>query len=511
MRDYYWLLRLAIIVVLALLVTDYLFPHAFADNTTGSYVITDEPVYIPHPHYRLPEQGAVVYINDTVDISGQGWGSGIAWYGKYGEYAYPYYIYTFSPYPRDVRNFYLDPKIFAGKAGMWYQYYGNDTERNGNLAAFYLREAYRNQTISYPNGTVIESGMLISNVTMDKIIPKPSVLPEVHVSDYLLAHGDSLQTNYTRMWVFGRVDSIYAHEGNLSIPEVESLTLGSYKLVSQEAGVNTILEVGYDPQTHSFTSPWKRVQDVSIYGSQPMLDIDRFYQMIQGGTDDKIQTYNMEIEEPAVSIVSIDEVDVGSRIPIAWEPGMTLLDIRGYSNAQNDTEITLVMDPDTQTVRTLVAHTYTTRTIKTSPGNKSMYQVYIPINKNQMPNGIHTITVTTAIGGNMHYNFPISELPPDSYVPNATLKYIGDENPWKPNLTIPDPIVIVNTVTVIQTITIPVTPSQESVDAAQTKALMDTADYYTRTGVSIIGIVAIVYFAGRFLYRVYQKRRWYRK
>jgi hypothetical protein len=226
------------------------------------------------------------------------------------------------------------------------------------------------------------------------------------------------------------------------------------------------------------------------------------------GTDDKIQTFNLVIEEPAVSIVSIDEVDVGNRIPIAWEPGMTLLDVRGYSNVQNDITITVVMDPDIQTARTINANTWPTKAIKTSPGNKSMYQVYIPINKNEMPNGMHTIYVSTAIGGTMRADFPISELPPDSYVPNATLKYIGDENPWKPNLTIPDPIVVVQTQIIEKTIIKEVPQSNETVYEQQKKALDDKVIESGVLVVELVGGLAISFLIVRFAYRTWKRKGW---
>ena len=515
MRDLKWILKILLFAVLALVSISILFPQAFADNVTfgdnQSYVVVmDQPTYPLYPTYRI-YQGQDVYVNDTIDISGQGWGSGLSWYGRYQEYDTPQYIYEFTPYKHDVQNFWLNPTIFDGKSGVWYQYYGNQTERNGNLVAFRVVNAYRNATWTFPNGTVIVKSEGISNKIDGIEIPPTSVLPEIHISDYVVAHGDPLPTSFSKLWVFGRVDSIYNSGGNLTIPQILSLENGYYKIVSHEAGLNTIFEVGYNADTKTFTSPWKNVQDVSIYGSQPMLDIDRFYQMIRG-TDDKIQTFNLVIEEPAISIVSIDDVDVGNRIPIAWQPGMTLLDIRGYSNVQNDTTITVVMDPDIQTVRTIKANTWYRKTTRTSPGNKSMYQIYIPINKNQMPNGIHTITVTTAIGGSMNYDFPISELPADSYSPNMTsyghLKYVGNENPWKPNLTIADPIIIEKEKVVVKEIIKEVAPSNETIYEQQKKAVDETASVIIGYGIVGVAIIGGLYLVGRFAYRTWKRKGW---
>jgi hypothetical protein len=239
------------------------------------------------------------------------------------------------------------------------------------------------------------------------------------------------------------------------------------------------------------TSPWKGVDDESILGSQPMLDIDKFYWMVKK-TDDKIQTYNLDIEEPAISVVSINEVDVGSRIPVAYQPGMTLLDVRGYTNTAAGTKLTFIMDPDTHNARELKEVTFTTTATRSSQGNQSMYQVYIPINKNQMWNGIHTLKAMTALGGSMLYDFPISELPADSFVPNATLKYIGDENPWKPNMTIADPIIVEKEKIVVKEVIVEVTPDPQVLYEQELKARQKVADDFYNKATEIVTIVVIV-------------------
>jgi len=511
-RDLKWILKILLFAVLALVVISVIFPQAFAEEINNSYVIVDQPTYPLHPTYRIA-QGQDVYVNDTIDIAGMGWGTGLSWYGRYQEFTQPQYIYEFTPYKHDVQNFWLNPAIFDGKSGVWYQYYGNQTERNGNLVAFRVVNTYRNATWTFPNGTVMVKPEGISNQTYGIETPPTPILPEIHVNDYVVAHGDPLPTTFSKLWVFGRVDSIYNSGGNLTIPQILSLENGYYKIVSHDAGKNAIYDMGYNPDIDAL---WRNIYDpikgariasLSISGIQPMLVLDMIKDIVVN-TDDKIQTFNLVIEEPAVSVVSIDEVDVGNRIPIAWQPGMTLLDIRGYSNVQNDTTITVVMDPDIQTVRTIKANTWYGKTIRTSPGSKSMYQVYIPINKNEMPNGMHTITVTTAIGASMNYDFPISELPADSYVPNATLKYIMGENPWKPNLTIADPIIIEKEKVVVKEIVKEVAPSNETVYEQQRKALDDKVMESSILIVELAGGLAVAFLIVRFAYRTWKRKGW---
>jgi hypothetical protein len=525
MRDLKYILGILIAAIAILLIVNWMFPGVSAianvTNTTNvtisnsSFVISDEPTYGFTPEYRLDAQGGTVYINDTIDNRGQGWNKALAWYGKYSESDDARYIldYNYDPYStKNPKHFYIDPAIFSGRSGAWYQYYGNATERNGNLIAFVVKEEYRNYTMTLPNGEVFNMSMAISNSSrpVDAPIPKEQIMPEVPVTGYLIPHGESLTTNLSKVWLFGNTKGLYDRTGDISKADIQSLPVGSYKLVKQEPGNNTIIEVGYDSTTNQLTSPWKGIASIPIDGLQPMMVLDQFVNM-ERKTDDKIETYNMEIQEPDITINKIDEVDVGTRIQIKYEPGLTLLDVRGYSNVANGTKLYFVMDPDKQTVRSIERNTFITEAIKTSPGNKSYYRMYIPINKNTMYNGIHTIKAYTDIGGSVYSDFPVSEMPADSYVPNASLKYIGDSNPWKPNMTIPDPIIVVQTQRIVEYVKVNVTPEPEALNAAQKKAVAEKVGEIVTDGI-IIGVVILgLFLVGRYLYRVNQKRKWYRK
>ena len=478
MKQYLLLLTLLLLLILPVVAEGTTVEGGYAivtyENTTvalNPYAITPPPSYPPTPHYRLPSQGADVYVNDTVDLFGSGWAEGVAWYGHWGEYTNPKYIREFTGY-KDEKNFYIDPAIFEDKWGMWYQYYGNASERNGNLALFFVKAGKRSVTTTYPNGTVLNATIGINNASTGYVKPVVKVLPDVRVSDYNLARGDSFDTGFGRIWVFGRTVGYYAHSGTLNVSEVNAMEPGTYKLAQQTAGANGIMEVNYDAENYLLFSPWKSVPNVSVYGSQPLLDIDKVTAMI-AKSDDILTFYSLEVSMPSITIDSIDEVDVGSRIPVVYTPGMTLLDIRGYTNVAANSTLSFILDPDKQTPRTIKSNTYKTSAKRTDPGLMGTYQVYIPVNKNDMPNGMHTVLATSAIGASMKYDFPVNELPADSYAPNMTsygrLKYIGDENPWKPNLTIPEPIIITQTPIIVEKvveITIPVTPSQESLDQA---------------------------------------------
>lgn len=503
MRDLVWIAKWLVLSLLGLALIAGI--HAHADNVTTnitlnqSYVEVVENSYPYHEPYRI-DQGQTVYINDTIDIAGMGHGKlQLAWYGKYSEYDSPQYIITTSLFKRELINFWVTPEIFESRVGPWYQYYGNETERNGNLEAFRVSDRARNVTTPFTNAT--------SEIEKKPIYAAP--LPEKHISDYVVARGDPLTINSSRVWIFGTLDGIYSHGGYFSESEIGNLDLGSYKIVLQDPGRNGIFEVNYDAKTQMLTSPWKNVPDQSVAGSQPMLDIDKFYQRIKS-TDDQVQTFNLEVQMPEIYVDSIDEVAVGSRIPVAYEPGMTLLDVRGYTNSANGSVVTAVLDPGIQTARTLAKSSYATMAIREHPGSMSSYQVYIPINKNQMPNGMHTVKVITTIGSSMLHDFPVSELPADSFVPNATLKYIGDRNPWVPTPT-PEVITRVETKVVEKIVMVEVTPPHEMIDAAQRSAVENVVVESIILVVKILTVVIFLYLAVRFGYRVYARLRWNKK
>lgn len=490
-RDLKWIILL-LLACFAILVIVSAVSAEEQDDFSGSYAVSDTD-YPYYPPYRLPYQGADVYVNDTVDISGQGWGSGIAWYGRYGEYDLPQYIREFTPYPIDQRRFYLDPVWAAGRSGYWYQYYGNTTERHGNIVSFKLIDAYR------PVENATEN--IAANVTPEIKFPD-FIVPEKHVADYLIAKGDSLTINESRIWIFGRVDGFYGIPGELNESQIQDLESGSYTIILQKPGNNTISDVGYNPDKGAL---WKTVYNelygtsiitVDINALQPRLTMEHFIEMI-GQTDDQIQTLTLDIEEPVISIVSIDDVDVGNRIPVAYEPGMTLLDVRGYTNTANGTLLTFVMDADKQTPRTIKENTYTTEAVGENIGDMRYYHVFIPINKNSMPNGIHTITASTELGGSMYYDFPISELPADSFVPNATIKYMGDRNPWIPT---PPPEIRVQiqreTVVVTQQITVQITPSEAQI-SEEAQRIVDEQNRKNETMmvIAVVAVFGLVFFA----------------
>jgi hypothetical protein len=217
----------------------------------------------------------------------------------------------------------------------------------------------------------------------------------------------------------------------------------------------------------------------------------KFKEML-AGTDDKVFEYSMVLEEPYITINRAGEI---------WHNGRTVLDVRGYTNVANGTPITVTLDENN-----FVDYKASTTAVRTSPGNLSYYRAYVPLDyENLAANAMnHTLIARTDVGGSIQKDFKISVMPADSFRPNATLKYIEDRNPFVPTPT-PEVITVIKTQVVIQTITVPVTPTNETVYAQQRKAQEDVT--YNWLSLAAIALVALVVLIGGGLYAMRVWRR----
>jgi hypothetical protein len=516
-------LRTAVLLFLIAIGLSLLVGYATSDNVTinstvGSYVVVQlpstyntSPFSPPQPPYRIA-QGQDVYLNDTIDITGEGWGRGIAWYGTYGEYDDPQYVYEFSDFSPhgELSHFWIDPSIFAQRLGMWYEYYGNATETRGNLNAFKVIAGYRNSTLTFPNGTVVNQSVGISPTQTPRVFPQESVLPEVHVADYLLAIGDPLIVKtygQAQVWIFGRVDKAYGttNTDNMTFDAktFENFEPGSYTMVVQHPGNNTDFDVRFNNNTLEYKNGWNGVQNVDVSGLQPRMILSRLLQILES-TDDTYQTYTVEIQQPEIRVVSIDDIWLKSKMDefhIDNNVDVTFKDIRGYTNLQNGTNLTVALDKTR-----FVTHAQTWRSAN---GNRTMFQAYVPIIWDTIPLGTHTVTVSGPPGAYVDANFPVELLPADSYRPNATLKYTGDENPWKPNLTTPTPVIITQVVT--QVVVVTVTPSQDQIKQKSMDAVMQIISDNVVPVVEVVAGVLIGFLIVRFVYRAGKRRMWLKK
>ncbi len=461
------------IIVLIGIVT----PHVFAANE--SYV---EVLYPPTPGVTpipMVEQGATVYVGDYIDVSGvvPPYPQLAYWDGHDMYDALPSYNITMPDRKIGYYQFYLDPEVFGSRLGKWYKY-DNKFERSGYNVAFIVQKRNFNGTMTFPNGTIRTTTESINATYYPVVTPTPQIVPEQYVSDYVVARGDPLIINTlgeSKVWVFGNKVGIFDRISSsnttiLGIGEVWGLEIGRYELVIQYPGRNGIFEASYNNKTDRLVSPWKNVNDIPLTGLTPTLVSQRLKSMV-AGTDDKYETYKIEVQEPSIRISDMVQRPLANRPDFHITPDdgeVSMWDVRGYTNVMEGSTLTFYMDKDLQNARTINQSTYTTVAKGSNPGNLRYFQVYIPIFWNRLTDGIHTVSGTTPIGGNVVSNFPVSTMPADSFRPNATLKYINDENPWKPNLTTPTPV-IVQVPGPTQIVTVVVTPSEEQVVEAQRK------------------------------------------
>jgi hypothetical protein len=425
----------------------YLFPSVSAAD--------DSPYGEPLKYVPRIAQGDTVYLNETIDISGAtGWAGPdgefrVAYYGQYvddptpGELD-PSYVLTLPGKAHSLSvasqyRYWFDPAIFGDKTGgYWYQFISNTSTMNGNEGSGNLR-AFRVMWGKRPaaNATVFK------NVTYEApVIELGTLLPEVKVADYLVARGDPLDLAGLgeRFWVFGRIDGIYDYR-KTTIPaaNISRMEPGTYTIVVPRPGPNTIWEASY---MRDYKGEWLvpglyGKEPVLISGLQPLVVFTKFKEMLKG-TDDNYDDYRLEIEEPTITLDSVDELN---------STGM--YDIRGYTNAAAGTLITVTLDEDKSYVKLIKFRTTSSPAVRSSPGNMSQWQVLMPIHYDELSglsgNQQHTLTARSALGGIVYKDFWVATAPEGLQKAPASIKYTSDRNPFVPT---PTPEIVKVTVTV---------------------------------------------------------------
>lgn len=454
-------------------------------------------------------QGSTVYINDTVDISGAtGWATQIAYYGKYSEPsdAYPIQIYDLPGLAHTSKEsqyyYWIDPAKFSKYPGMWYQYYGQiDTstyDEHGNLAVFYV-DAVKPVWINETTYTVSTSNVTIVNVTPQ--LP----LPEKHISDYLIARGDKFNitiTNQSNVWLFGRINGLYNYQsaGNgvvINESLIQGFEPGGYTVLLQTMkDPSGYFTVKFDSKTNEinyFDANTFTINKLSIDGFSPQVTLDKLVKIFPSSKD-SFELKKLEVQDPSITTSRVDRIYVG---------GKSVLDICGYTNVAPTTKIWLVWDQDRQTPQTLPLYNFTGNALGTFDGNMRQYRIIIPFDPDNTPDGIHTITAYTAIGGYAEYDVPVISLPADSYKPNETIRYISGRNPWVPNVTVTVTIPVPGPTQIIYQ---QLTPSVDQIRSEAQKLVdkqnaANTADaFWVAIIILVLGVI------GWFLWSV--KRAW---
>lgn len=473
-----------------------------AENS--SYILVGEPVDIPTPIPTLVPyigQGDVVYVGDTIDISGVlAPYPGLAYWDGFDMYdSVPTYNMTMPDGKRSYYHFYLDPAIFSERLGKWMKYDGHFEKQGNNIAFIVAPARAKNSTMTFPNGTTVNlSEIQKQNYTPLNVKPAP-LLPEKHVADYVVAKGDDLvlpDGDY-HVWIFGRVSGIYSEPShNITIAQINGLENGDYDIVFQYPGNNTIYDAACDKDCKNLVPGLYGKKPVDVEGYQPSVVYAKLKEMLVG-TDDTLVKYSLQVDMPYITINQADEIEYVTR---------SALNVRGYSNVKNGTVINVSLDELTMQFKYYPLWYSEGVAVQTSRGNLSYYSVNVPFDYDELAADArnHTLTARTAHGGQVQKDFKISVMPADSYRPNATLKYIENRNPFIPTPT-PEIVTKIETKIVTQTITIPVTPSNETVYEQQHKAQADVADSTLKFVVGAIVALLIVVGAALYALRVWRR------
>ena len=469
-------------------------------------------------------QGDTVYVNDTIDLSGVvAPYPELAYWNGYDMYdSKPSYIWVLNDTRKAYYDFYLDPSVFTTRTGKWYKYDPDiGFESHGNNLAFVVYpQVFKNSTLRMQNGTLFNlSEYLTGNYTGTEPLFSPPV-PLKHVSDYVIAVGDSFTVSTqqeTRMWLFGRINGVYAYNAtNATIINVSSSVLsgfepGDYKLVTQTIGNgSTNFTVQYNAANNAiewFDPVSFTIKSINALGLTPSVLLDKFKEIMPDTRDD-FHTYNVTLQTPSVEVYSINQIpgianytytEAGT---IAYNTNSTAIEVRGYTNVKVGTILTFILDESKQTSRTLKQYTTTAVVGGTNnPGDMRWFDAAIPLDIYNLKPGVHTVTVYTPLStGSTSVSFNIYESPASSYVPNATIRYIGG------NEFVPTPTPVVQTVTQIVTVPVPVevkvTPSDDQVKAQQTIIVNESINAWVDTIVIAgITIVAVWYLISLYLRR----------
>jgi hypothetical protein len=445
--------------------------------------------------YERITQGSTVYVGEHYDVAGAtGWCTQIAYYGRYVDDPTdmsPVQIYDLPGLTHTSKEsqyyYWIDPAKFGQYPGMWYQYYGNISgdESHGNLEVFYV------DTVKpfWINDTAYTTPP--SNVTVVNMTPQLP-LPDKHIADYLIARGDvfniSVDQN-TNAWLFGRINGLYNYQssgGEIIINEslVRGFEPGSYTVLLQTMkDPNGYFTVSFDRKTNEikyFDAGSFTVNRLNIDGFSPQVTLEKLKQIFPSSKD-YFELKKLEIQDPALTISRIDRIYVS---------GKSVLDICGYTNVAPGTKIWLIWDEEKQTPRTLPSYNFTGAALGNFDGNMRQYRIIMPFDPENTPDGIHPITARTEIGGYAVYDLPVFSYPADSYKPNETVRYIADRNPWVPTPT-PEVITVKEKVTVIQTVTVKVSPPDSQVKAQQQIIFNEWVDSTLKLILGIVGFLVI--------------------
>lgn len=450
----------------------------------------------PASAYPRVPQGGIVYWNETYDISGVAAGY------KYLVYTNPLttafaadnesitYMIELPQQKEPYYNFTITSDPFESRTGYWFRYNGDwDSHVNNRAFRVVLERPPANYT---PNATERQELALP---------PAPPIVPERHISDYLVVRGDPFVVDYNwseaSIWLFGRVTGIYDRRvvngtATFNASEIDDLEPGSYTLVYYSPGANQRFELRIiDGTLEYFDSDAFRVRSLDVSYLSPMVLLDRL-RWLSNMNDDNFTEYKLEVQNPMIDIVSIDTIIVDAYNQTG------VIQVRGHTNLANESVISFVLDEDKTPERTFdqsrMQNRWNTTTLSLdSPGSMRYFDYGIPVFLGQMPPGPHTITAYGSHNTRMNVDFWIYDVPEGSRPRNQTIRYVGGYE-FVPT---PTPEIVIKKEIVKEIVTqivqVPVTPSNEQVHSEQMKVQWE---FWTTVAMWLFAAIVIIAFAG---------------
>ena len=521
MRDLKFIIGLLLVCFAILIAVGLIIGHADAIDTNTEPTLA--PIFIQQTPTNISElnnhtytihriqQGDKVYLGDHIDISGVVAGNrALVWFrgGEPDPAEQPYVI----PLPNTKAGYFdwfVDPATFSQMTGDIFKWNGY-FEPSGNTHAFTIIANYRNDTRTYPNGTVINETSILSG--QYPIIEKPvvPVLPAKHVADYLAVHNQPFNittAGKSKLWLFGRVDGIYdrlfpTSEAIIDVHDMQSLEAGNYQMLIQYPGENGVFESYYDPSTYSLRSArvnkttyiLEPLPAISLYGVTPQIAIEQVKTML-GESDDRYSVQSVSIEEPSIQLVSMEEVSTSLARTYYNNSNLrgdvTVFDIKGYINVLPGTNLYFALDEKNQVEK---VHWFNATAQGQYLGDERIFEAFVPVYWDEMSLGMHTISGYTDVGGSIFRDFPVRDSPDHSFIPNQSVKWIDNQSPWVPT---PTPEIIRESYAVPgpeRTIIVTQTPSPEEIHTEAQK-ITDEQNRQNNEKVMLVGIalVALVF------------------
>jgi hypothetical protein len=436
-------------------------------NTSVNVTTTPTPIPTELAVGRRIMQGECVIPGETIDIAGTGWYTGkINYYGRY----YDGFTGENSSWKADYEvksqlldHFYLEPNFFNSHLGWWYlqeDYY--DASANDRL--FYVATTC-NQKQEIQKAVVValnesqKRAALVANISQlpIKTISGVNLILNKNVDKMVYVPNGS-----QRYWMFGTNTPSYLYDNpvvsaNLIYFDknvISSLPSETYDTIFIKPGANGIVEETYNKKTNAISSPFRDQLDTSLVGISSSVAEQFLKNQIEKSNDDNYTQWIVDIQDPAIYVAKLSQTPLTNN--------HSLIVLAGYTNENEGTTLKVKFDTDATNPSRTYGNEWKATVIE--HGGLAAYRVWntsFIIDFNQVFPGQHSFTVTSPNGATA--TIPIyrrvEQLP--NYQPQSELGFF-DNSPFIPTPTpIIQKVVERETVKVIETVTVTITPSEE--------------------------------------------------